>query len=60
MSEELQQEQTQPKQRGGARAGAGRKPVALKNRRLQRAFYLTEAEYKKVVAFIEMMRLGEQ
>ena len=59
MSEELQ-EQAQPKQRGGARKGAGRKPVALKNRRLQRAFYLTEAEYKKVAAFIEMLRLEEK
>ena len=59
MAEEMQVQGT-PKQRGGARAGAGRKPVPVKNRRLQRAFYLTEAEYKKVAEFIEWMRRDEK
>ncbi len=58
MSEELVQEK--PKQRGGARPGSGRKAIPLKNRRLQRAFYLTEVEYEKVVEFIEKMRLEEE
>ncbi len=44
--------------RGGARPGSGRKPVPLKERRLQRSYYLNEEEFKKVNAFIEQMRSG--
>ena len=44
---------------GGARPGSGRKPVPLKERKLQRSFYLNEEEYKKVKRFIDDMRSGK-
>ena len=50
------EEQIPKSQRGGSRPGSGRKPVPLKERRLQRNYYLNEEEFKKVNAFIEQMR----
>ena len=45
---------------GGARPGSGRKPVPLKERRLQRSFYLNEEEYQKVKRFVGDMRSGKE
>ena len=55
----MTEEKPQAATRGGPRPGSGRKPVPLKDRRLQRAFYLNEEEYKKVKRFIEDMRSGK-
>ena len=54
-------EETTPKKKaGGARPGSGRKPIPLKERKLQRAWYLNEEEYKKVNAFVKRMRAGKE
>ena len=55
----MTEEKTQASSRGGVRPGSGRKPVPLKDRKLQRAFYLNEEEYKKVKKFIDDMRSGK-
>ena len=50
-------EEDKPKaQRGGARPGSGRKPIPLKERRLQRNFYLNDEDFKKVKKFVEQLQ----
>ena len=46
-------------QHGGPRPGSGRKPIPLKDRRLQRTFYLNEEDFQKVNKFIDQLHAGK-
>ena len=52
----MAEEEKQKGTHGGPRPNSGRKPIPLKERRLQRTWYLNEEEFKKVNNFIKKMR----